>query len=42
MLLLNLVKNDRELVDQVVLLAFFAKNCWHFLLQIADDVCVSL
>lgn len=42
MLLLDLGENHRKLVDQVVLLAFFAENGWHLLLQIADDVCMSL
>ncbi len=42
MLLLDLVENDRKLVNQIVLLAFFAKDCWHLLLQIADNVGMSL
>ncbi len=42
MLLLDLVENHRKLVNQIVLFAFFAKNCWHLLLQIADYVCMSL
>lgn len=41
-LLLDLGENYRKLVDQIVLLAFFAKNGWHLLLQIADNVCMSL
>lgn len=41
-LLLDLGENHRKLVNQIVLLAFFAKNCWHLLLQIADNVGVSL
>lgn len=42
MLLLNLVKNHGKLVDQIMLLAFSTKNGWHLLLQIADNVCMSL
>lgn len=42
MLLLDLGENHRKLVNQIVLLAFFAKNCWHLLLQIADNVGMSL
>lgn len=41
-LLLNLGENYRKLVDQIVFLAFFAKNSWHLLLQVADNVCMSL
>lgn len=42
MLLLDLGENNRKLVDQIVLLAFFAKNGWHLLLQVADNVGMSL
>lgn len=42
MLLLDLGENHGKLVNQIVLLAFFAKNCGHLLLQIADDVGMSL
>lgn len=42
MLLLDLGENYRKLVNQIVLLAFFAKNGRHLLLKIADNVCVSL
>lgn len=42
MLLLYLGENDRKLVDQIVFLAFFAKNGWHLLLQVADNMSVSL
>lgn len=41
-LLLDLGENHRKLVNQIVLLAFFAKNCRHLLLQIADNVGMSL
>lgn len=41
-LLLDLGEDHRKLVDQVMLLGFFAEDGWHLLLQIADDVCVSL
>lgn len=42
MLLLDLGENYRKLVDQIVLLTFFAKDGWHLLLQIADNVRMSL
>ena len=42
MLLLDFGINHRKLVNQIVLLAFFAKNCRHLLLQIADNVGMSL
>lgn len=42
MSLLDLGENYRKLIDQIVLLAFFAKNGWHLLLQVADNVSVSL
>lgn len=42
MLLLDLGENDRKLINQIVLLAFFAENCWHLLLQIADNVGMRL
>lgn len=42
MLLLDLGENYRKLVNQIVLLAFFAKNCRHLLLQVADNVGMSL
>lgn len=42
MLLLDLGENDRKLIDQIVLFAFLAKNCWHLLLQVANNVCMSL
>lgn len=42
MLLLYLGENHRKLINQVVLLAFFAKNCRHLLLQVADNVGVGL
>lgn len=42
MLLLDLGENHRKLINQIVLLAFFAKDCWHLLLEIADDVGMSL
>lgn len=42
MLLLDHGENHRKLVNQIVLLAFFAKNCRHLLLQMADNVSVSL
>lgn len=40
--MLDLGENYRKLVDQIVLLAFFAKNGWHLLLQVANNVCMSL
>lgn len=42
MLLLDLVENDRKLVNQIVLLAVSAENCRHLLLQITDDVGMRL
>lgn len=42
MLLLDLGEDCRELVDKIVPLVFFTKKCWHFLLQITDNMCVSL
>lgn len=42
MLLLDFGINHGKLVNQIVLLAFFAKNCGHLLLQIADNVGMSL
>lgn len=42
MLPLDLGENYRKLVDQIVFLGCFAKNGWHLLLQVADNVCMSL
>lgn len=42
MLLLDFGENHRKLVNQIMLFVFFAKNCGHLLLQIADYVDMSL
>lgn len=42
MLLLDLGENHWKLVNQIMLFAFFAKDCRHLLFQIADNVCMSL